>query len=430
MSLLRKVKARGVQTLLSDRMRDAHRAVRRVGRGLGGGHRTARFYWRLDDPYAHLLLLVLPRLIEVYDLAVELVVVGTPAPDVLPQPDLWDQFARHDSVQLAAHLGLELPATTGLPDEDAPSMAASAVLAQVDGAAAMALAEALGRAFWDGDPEAFAQRLQAGERLDTAATQSALDENDASLRKRGHYQSGMLEYEGEWYWGVDRLWHLRERLVREGLAADDLLPQWGTVRSDFQGTAGGVLEYYYSFRSPYSYLSIGAVRELAERTGVTLQVRPVLPMVMRGLPVPFIKQLYIARDCKREARRLGVPFGHIADPVGVGVERCMAVFYLAQAKGRGLDFLESAGRGAWAEGKDVATDAGLREVSERAGIDWDEARAALEDGSWREAVEANRAALFAHGLWGVPSFHYDGFSTWGQDRLFILETHIRANPSG
>lgn len=39
-------------------------------------------------------------------------------------------------------------------------------------------------------------------------------------------------------------------------------------------------------------------------------------MIMRGLPVPRAKRLYIVRNTKREAEALGLPFGPIADPVG------------------------------------------------------------------------------------------------------------------
>jgi 2-hydroxychromene-2-carboxylate isomerase len=37
------------------------------------------------------------------------------------------------------------------------------------------------------------------------------------------------------------------------------------------------------------------------------------------------------------------------------------------------------------------------------------------------AAEEHRDALFAAGLWGVPSFRYGGFTTWGQDRLWMLD---------
>ena len=65
------------------------------------------------------------------------------------------------------------------------------------------------------------------------------------------------------------------------------------------------LELFHSFRSPYSYLSLRRVYEIADAFGLELRLRPVLPMVMRGMLVPRPKLLYIAKDTAREAERLG-----------------------------------------------------------------------------------------------------------------------------
>ena len=55
--------------------------------------------------------------------------------------------------------------------------------------------------------------------------------------------------------------------------------------------------------------------------------------------VPLAKRLYIVKDCKREADRLEIPFGHICDPVGRGVERCLAVFAYAEREGKAYTFV-------------------------------------------------------------------------------------------
>ncbi len=91
-------------------------------------------------------------------------------------------------------------------------------------------------------------------------------------------------------------------------------------------------------------------------------------MVMRGLPVPREKRLYILRDTKREAERLGMPFGRIADPVGVPTERGLAVLHHAMAADKGPEFLWSFLRGVWAEGIDAGSDSGLRTIAARAGL--------------------------------------------------------------
>ena len=147
-------------------------------------------------------------------------------------------------------------------------------------------------------------------------------------------------------------------------------------------------------------------------------------MVMRGLKVPTPKLLYIAKDANREAGRLNIPFGDISDPVGSGAERCIAAFYYAREQGKERDFVLSAGRAIWSEGQDVATDEGMRHVTERAGLFWPEVHEALKSDEWRQLAEENREALADLGLWGVPCFHIDEMTMWGQDRDWLMARQI------
>jgi 2-hydroxychromene-2-carboxylate isomerase len=169
------------------------------------------------------------------------------------------------------------------------------------------------------------------------------------------------------------------------------------------------------------------VLDLAERYPIRLNVKPVLPMLMRGLPVPRRKALYIIGDAAREARRLGLPFGNWADPLGPGVERCMALFPYAVREGKVVAYLRSIYDGVWTEALDSATDKGLRTMVERAGLDWAVAEPLLDDESWREWAERYRAELTEAGLWGVPSFVLGPYATWGQDRIWILEQKLQAH---
>ena len=177
---------------------------------------------------------------------------------------------------------------------------------------------------------------------------------------------------------------------------------------------------YFSLRSPYSYIAMMRAPELTKRWGAELVLKPILPMVMRSLPVPREKQFYIVRDVKREAERFGLPFGKIEDPVGAGVERGLAILHRAIPDGAGVAFAQSFYTGIWAEGLDAASDKDLHTMVERAGLDWAFAQNAMADESWRETVEANRAEMFALGLWGVPTFRVDDKSTFGQDRLWQI----------
>ena len=181
------------------------------------------------------------------------------------------------------------------------------------------------------------------------------------------------------------------------------------------------LQFFFSFRSPYSYLAAPRAFALAERHGVEVVFRGVIPMAMRGQAVPMAKRLHTLRDVKREADRLGMPFGRLHDPIGAGALRCLLVSEHAAGAGRVREFVLEAGRAIWSQAVDVAGDDGLRPVCERAGLEWDGCAAALEDPSIRARVDANTARLGELGHWGVPVFDLDGELFWGQDRIEDVE---------
>jgi 2-hydroxychromene-2-carboxylate isomerase len=181
------------------------------------------------------------------------------------------------------------------------------------------------------------------------------------------------------------------------------------------------LDFFYSFRSPYSYLAAPRAFGLADRFDVELTFRGVIPMAMRGEAVPRAKRLHTLRDAAREARRLGMPFGRIHDPIGAGALRCLAVSEHAIGAGRVREFVLVAGRAIWSEATDVSGDAGLQSVCERAGLDWAECAAALGDERLLERVQANTDELVSLGHWGVPVFVFRDELFWGQDRIEDLE---------
>jgi 2-hydroxychromene-2-carboxylate isomerase len=186
------------------------------------------------------------------------------------------------------------------------------------------------------------------------------------------------------------------------------------------------LDYFYSFRSPYSYLSAPRVFALPERFDVEVAFHGVIPMAMRGQAVPRAKRLHTIRDVAREARRLGMPFGRIHDPIGEGAMRCLLVSVLAARQGRAAEFVLEAGRGIWSEAIEVADDEGLRTVCQRAGLSWPECLAALDDPELAEQVERDTAQLTAIGHWGVPVMVLGDELFWGQDRIAELERALSA----
>lgn len=181
------------------------------------------------------------------------------------------------------------------------------------------------------------------------------------------------------------------------------------------------LDWFYSFRSPYSYLSGERGFALADEYEIDLRFRGVIPMMMRGESVPVSKRVHTLRDVSCEAKRLGIPFGRLHDPLGEAATRTLAVSEYAADRGRVREFVLSASTGTWAEGLDMATDEDLRLASERAGLDWEGCLEAIGDPAIAARVEANTDELVEIGGWGVPTFVFRDEQFWGQDRIEELK---------
>jgi 2-hydroxychromene-2-carboxylate isomerase len=418
--------------LTSPRLRDARRSVASAQRRLRGRPAVVHYFHQADDPYSHLMLQVLPAFTARHEVRLQPHLVPPPSDSAAPDRERLQAWSRRDAESLAAAVDLEFtdpkqqPAPALVELADRALAAASRDDAPLDSALRTAMTAS--GALWRSDGAALARLLAATDEHCAAM----LEAGSALREKLGHYLGATLYFEGEWYWGIDRLWYLEQRLRSAGLsrAGDDKwIVQVPRVECRHRPTNGQrpELHFFCSLRSPYTYLAVARVLKLAQCYNARLQLRFVLPMVMRGLPVPRDKRLYILRDSKREAETLGLPFGQIVDPVGVPTERGLAVLHRAIGAGKGPQFLESFMRGVWADGLDAGSDGGLLKIAERAGLDDSLVRAALGDSSWREVARANREEMLALGLWGVPSFRVDANpSRWGQDRLWQVERDLIA----
>lgn len=444
MSLRRRIEPWLIAALTSDALRDLRRHAAELRRRLARAPHQVLWFHQVDDPYSHLGAQVLERFTARWNVALVPLLVGPPPDDAAPERARLAAFARKDAADVAPGYRLSFPAGAPAPSSASISLA-TRLLAAVPSARFPSLAVRVGEALWSGEIDGLHDLAREVPPAAEDAARAAVDAGTERRRSLGHYLGGMFYYGGEWYWGIDRLAHLEERLHRLGLArhgfdAPLVAPPPGADLSFTAAPASRLaLEFFCSLRSPYTYVAMERVLALPKRLPVEIVLRPVLPMVMRGLPVPAAKRLYIVLDTRREAARAGVPFGRICDPVGRPVERAFRLYPWARERGRAAEFLHGFTRAAFAEGTDTGTDAGLRTVVERAGLDWEEARTRLSepaagmkaDGDWQTELEANRAALFALGLWGVPSFRLVGrpgepdFCTWGQDRLWCIEAEVR-----
>lgn len=387
------------------------------------------YFHQVDDPYSHLVAQALPRFLARYHIELTPHVVSPPPDSAAPERDKLVAFSRVDAALLAQHHHLNFTDHGKQPDKERCAQAAHTLVAAIESGRFVEHAGPLGQWLWTDDemqipPEQFnALKAVSGEQV-----QTHIAESDTLREKLGHYLGGMLYYEGEWYWGIDRLYHLEQRLQelgahREGVIGLSFPAEDGLAHATPLNNPPDI-DFFFSFRSPYSAIVAPRIFELGRRTGAKVNLRFVLPMVMRGLPVPKVKREYIVYDTAREAHVRGIPFGRLNDPVGKPTERGLALIPFAEKHGKGQEFVLAFMQCVWAEGIDAGSDKGLRKIVERAGLPWTGAQAALMDDMWWDTAQTNREELFALGLWGVPSFKVGNTVVWGQDRLWAVHNTL------
>lgn len=441
MPLSRMLMPLAAQLITSSKLRKFKRGWFEIKRRLVPSLNTVIFYHRVNDPYSYLLLQAMPRFLEDFKVNLQFRFVLDLPENENAQPALLERYALEDARRLACLHDLMLPDDVEQPSYEDAFHATAILLKHQNRPKLLHLVTEVTSALWGCSTTTFESCMKRYGTLSDREAQAQIQYATTELQNRGHYNSAMLYYGGEWYWGLDRLGHLADRLNKPGIrrATGDIadyqrqyrhvLQSYNTLRPRPRQVKP--LDFYFSFRSPYSYLAADRVFRLAELYKIPVNVKPVMPMVTRGIPLSKMKRAYIVRDARREAEKYNIPFGKICDPLGDGISRCMALFLFAQSKGKEKEFVVSTASGIWAEGLDVNRASHLKKILERIGLKWEEGQTWLGNEDWRELAQHNSDDLADLGLWGVPAFKYGDLVLWGQDRLWALEKAVLAgSPNG
>jgi 2-hydroxychromene-2-carboxylate isomerase len=188
------------------------------------------------------------------------------------------------------------------------------------------------------------------------------------------------------------------------------------------------IEFYFDFSSPYAYLASEKIEALAARHGRSVDFRPVLlgaAFKASGLPVLVdvpLKGDYSRHDFARSARFAGVPFT-MPEPFPIGTVGAARAFLWLKDQGRpqAVPFLHAAFRAYFTQGRNISDNAVLADVLREAGVDPDEARAAIAQPAVKERLKAQVDESLARGVFGAPFMFVDGEPFWGNDRLPQVE---------
>ena len=415
-----------MRLMASDLKRDALRFSAQLKRRLKGLPPRVLYFHQVDDPYSHLAVQKLATLKASYDIDWIPYLVSPPDAEYQGDVDRFRNWALTDAKSIAPYYETDLPIEAQTPASDAVNQTNQNLVACLREEDFPEKALEAGQELWSGS-----LTNESGEKPEAG---QALSEGNALRKSKGHYLGAMFYFDGEWYWGLDRMYLLEKRLVADGYGKQPdgalCVPPPRIESATGLHASDITLEYFPSLRSPYTAVGHDRVMDLVKRSGVKLILRPVMPMMMRGVGAPREKQLYIISDSKREAEANEVKFRNFVDPFGEPVIRAFTLYPWIESQGKAEAFVGAYIKAAWAEGVDISSDSGLSKVVESVGLSWQDALKQFHNSEWEQMLETNVQDMLTEGLWGVPSFRVSGgnrqdiFSCWGQDRIWRVEAEI------
>lgn len=192
------------------------------------------------------------------------------------------------------------------------------------------------------------------------------------------------------------------------------------------------IDYFFATISPFTYLAGTRLEAIAARHGATIAYKPLDLAALFGRTggVPPkdrhpSRQQYRLQELSRQARKTGLPLNlHPAHWPTNPAPSSYALIAAQKAGGGDLGALAHGfTRACWAEDRDVADDAVIRDCLSAAGFDPSLADSGLLAGA--ETYAANLEEATERGVFGAPFYITDDDARfWGQDRLDDLDAHL------
>ncbi|REE92536.1 2-hydroxychromene-2-carboxylate isomerase [Cupriavidus plantarum] len=192
------------------------------------------------------------------------------------------------------------------------------------------------------------------------------------------------------------------------------------------------IDYYFWLNSDWAYLGADRLDALARRMDVEIRHKPVdLPNVyartggvLLGQRAPE-RQQYRVTELKRWCRKLGIDVNPTPKYMCPNADLASRIVIAADAAHLPvLALYKAILRAEWCEERDISSAETLYEIVDAQGLDADTLMARAEDPSIEALYRRYTDEAVAAGVFGSPSYVFEGELFWGQDRLDMLEETI------
>ena len=167
------------------------------------------YFHKVDDPYSYLTASYAGEISKRFNVEVTPILVGDDVSETVHEPSMYDVHCLNDAKRIGPYYDVHYHKDT-YPDNKLVQQANS-VLIKSDKKEFIRNALEIAKVIW-GDKNEMSNELSNNELSDTEI-QKALKEGNTVRDKVGYYFGSAFHYEGENYWGLDRLNHLEDRLI-------------------------------------------------------------------------------------------------------------------------------------------------------------------------------------------------------------------------
>lgn len=190
------------------------------------------------------------------------------------------------------------------------------------------------------------------------------------------------------------------------------------------------IDCFFVTISPYVYLSGLRLQQIAAKHGATVSYKPVDgPALFARTGGQALadrhesRKAYRLQDLRRQAAKAGLPL--TLQPAHFPTNPAPSAYAILAAAQGGTDvagLIHAFGRACWAEGRNIADDAVVKDILTAEGFD-----PKLADSGMLAAAEtyaANLEEAVSRGVFGVPFYIVGDERFWGQDKLEDLDLYL------